>query len=837
MDKNITINNYDIFLDINTNLLNYKGLLTVNLTLNQNQTELLIDSDVDIIKSVKLNNNNIKWETDKQKKLIIIKNNFEKGEHKITIFFKNKITDVIDGFYYTKKNNSLICCTNLEPISARKFIPCFDTPNLKAKFNLGILIEQQYEAISNSSVNSINTIFCDKNKSVKKKIIFNETPLMSTYLLCLVMGDIKPALSNPIVLSNRVKINGWCIDEDKKYIGWSIHQSLKALDFFEKWFDIKYPLEKLDICAIPNFSSGAMENWGLITFREECILLYNKNNLFSKIKILEVIFHEIAHQWFGNLVTLNEWNDLWLNEATATYFSWMSLEICYNNYEIKELYWLLECKSLYFTDGITGTHSIVIDENKLIEPIELFDEITYSKGNTIIKYIVSLLGLNNFQKAISKYLKENIYQNPSSEKLYSYFNEFRENFSVDYISLMNDLIKTKGYPIIFINLDKEKSNKKKIFIQIKTFNLEKKKLHEFPIDIYIKIKYCNLLNSNKTNELLFEIKSGQVNEINISNKEDDLIFNPNNNLFCIIKYDGIKPKIENLVQSELMKYVNDEFILYLYNYHKFENYFELVVEIFRKLDMIKNNLLFVTILSDLNYLFYLYEYFNSSNYINKFKIKFINIFKNIINTLVCSDNKYIELILDQIFIILVIYFKENQIYLLVKNIYEYQIKIKNYDLFYMHKSLFKIMMFNSQKEIIDDYIKILITTTNVQITTSIIESFCYLNSENFQKIFSNYKNIIKTQDYDLFFCSISKIKEKQELIIDYWIEFKEQISEIDEIKFKILKCICKNIYQNDLIDKLLIYLKKIYKTKYQFIFDKIISILETNKIILDNLDN
>jgi aminopeptidase N len=847
MNNNIITNSYDIFLNVNTNKLKYKGYVTIEFVVIQDIGELEINSNLDLITMIKLNGEyQNKWEILKEKELVVIKNDFKKGEYQMTIYFKNKITDTIDGFYYTKKNNLLICCTNLEPTSARKFIPCFDYPNLKAKFKLKVLIEPNYMAISNSSINSIDQISVNNNKTgtrLKKLIEFNETPLMSTYLLCLVMGDIEPVLTNPLVMSNRVKINGWSVPLDKKYMGWSVIHTLRALDFFEKWFGIQYPLDKLDICSIPNFSSGAMENWGLVTFREEYILLYNKTNLLSIVKILEVIYHEIAHQWFGNLVTLNQWTDLWLNESTATYFAWMALEISYTDYEIKELYWFLECKGLYLTDGITGTHPVAISSNQpdkvdnSVKPEQLFDEITYSKGNTIIKYVVSLLGLDNFQKSISKYLKENIYKNPSSEKLYLYFNEFAKNnlidnsnIPIDYVELMSQLINTKGYPILFV----EPTNTG-ITIRIETFNLDKAKLCDFPIDIYLKIKFLKSKQSDKLIKEFVLLKSKQSEIIDCSNTyTDNFIINPNNDLFCIVKYIRTNPSIENMQQSELMKYAHDEFILYLYGYNNFDDYFQLVTKIFDKYNGVnKNDLLLVSVLTDLNKLFGLYVYFDYVECLDKFKNHLNTILVKLIGNICETNTKYMELVLDQVFISLVIYFKNSQVFKLVQKIYWEQINLVNYDRFYMSKSLFKIQMQCSSKQFdtINQFMVILDICTNVQIISNIIESFSYLNSDNFDYIFSNYKNIIRSQDYRIFFNSISKIKEKQEFIIDYWIEFNEQISQIEETRFQIFKTICGNIYETELIDKTIKYIKLTYLPINQFVFDKIIDILETNKIV------
>ena len=454
--------------------------------------------------------------------------------------------------------------------------------------------------------------------------------------------------------------------------------------------------------------------------------------------------------------------------------------------------------------------------------------------------------MDNFQKSINKYLKENMYQNPSSDKLYSYFNEFANGFanvsqsnkiqsylSINYVDFMNKLIRIKGYPILFVSI--KDSN---LLVEVKTFNLDLNKLSDFPIDIYIGIKFFT--DNNDPNNFIdktIPLKSKQVNKININfeKQSPNIIINPNNNLFCIIKYVDIRAQIEKMYQAEIMKYIHDEFILYLYGYNSFNEYFESVSMIFDKLDLVKNNLLLVTILTDLNRLFYLNKYFDCVDNSEKFLNKISNKLVWLIDELCKSDIKYMELVFDQIFITLTIYFKNQEIFSMVTKIYQYQINLHNCNLFYMSKSVFEIMMLNSQSVVIDKFIEMLSFCTNVQIVSNIIESFSYLDSTNFDKVFLNYKNLLRSQDYGIFFSSVSKIKEKQEFLINYWIESNDEISQIEEIRFKILKNMCVNIYQSNLIDKLIQHIKIIYLQKYQIIFDKITDILETNKIISNTI--
>ena len=834
MDKNIRINCYKIYLDVDLDKLLYKGNVLISILLTKEINIIKINAFDFQINSIKINDDdNYNWEIDNYNKIIVInKNNFifkTDKEYNIKINFDwKKISDETDGFYYTIKNKKLVCTTHLEPISARKFIPCFDYPNLKSNFTLVVKIDSKYNCLSNMS---IDKIYLDK-KNNSKIIFYKTTPPMSTYLLCLVCGEINSSFNEPLKSKSGILVNGYSVEDDIKYIRWSIKKTVEALDFFESWFNIKYPLEKLDIVSIPNFSSGAMENWGLITFREEYILLYNKLNYLSQIKILEVIYHEVAHQWFGNLVTLSNWGDLWLNEATATFFSWNQLLLKYNDYNTSEFNWLLESKNVYITDARENTHPIIMNNIGELNPSELFDEITYSKGNIIINYVANLLGLNNFQLAIQKYLNKYLYSNPSSgDKLFEYFNKYSQNKNINYIDLMNKLTLTKGYPILYIkNIDN------KFNFNYKTFNLNKNIVNEYPVNLFLKIKNKDIIE-------IIDLTYNQSTDYEIILNKNNYLFNPNNELFCISYYDNFKPNIQMMNQVELIKYSHDEFILSLYGYKNINLYLDCIQNIINQIDLSINILVCSSILNDILELFDIISLLNLSNtkiidYIKKnLNEKLVSLFYYLLN----SSFKFSELVLENILILKTIKLEDIDSINIIKKIYNYQNTLiqnsSNYfNKYFLPKTVFCVIMKYFQNEEITNILNILSKCDNVVIIDNIIISFRYLNEENFNNVFNNYSKLIKSQDYSLFFSSISKIVLKQEFIIDYWIKNNNKISTIDEIKFKILKNISKNIYNLKLIDKIINLLQQIVNDKNKLIINNIKDILTTNKIIIQTIN-
>lgn len=836
MFKKIKVNNYKINLNIDIENLKYNGYVTIDIELNSFTNIIEINSSEILISKILINDINYNFESDTENELIKINGNFSKGNYKINIKFYNIINDLLDGFFYLKDKEYIIVSTHLEPTSARKFIPCFDVPYLKATFDIEITIGKKFTGISNTDIKhkSYNDILQTNT------IIFEQTPIMATYLLCISVGDIVPLFVKPLISKNNIKINGYCFPDRVEYLKWSIDHVVKALEYFETWFDIKYPLTKLDVVSLPNFSAGAMENWGLIVFKEEYLLLYNKSDWLTKVKILEVIYHEMAHQWFGNLVTLDDWNNLWLNESTATYFAWMALKDVYTDLNIPELYLFLEYNNLYQIDGITHTHSIIPSESS-ITPVDIFDEITYEKGCTIIYYISGLMSGTNFQESIRNYLKSNMYKNTNSEELYKNFNIFSNKNNllknkIDYGELTNKMIRISGYPILFV----EKKLNNQWEIKIKKFNLDKNKISNYESDLYVKIVQQEPDLDSNLNTITYNMSSEQPN---IYTFDKPFYINPSNELFCIINWTNSHPSINIMTQSELITYVYEEFILNLYGYKKLSDYLKTIENIINSINIEKYYLLMYKILTNLNRLFEIYDITSKS----KSKSKSIstsnsnyNIFYNFVNTIVkikltklfekylINFPKYLEMVVDQILILFCINLEDLDMINLSKKLFLEQINNVNIN---FSKSLNKIMI----KHFSNKTFSILFNENKFPIENNhVIESLEYIDSEHFDYIFTNYKNIIKKQDYLLFFKSLSKNKNYQQIIIDYYIDNIDTIILNNELKFKILKAMSFNIFNKKYVEKILNFIKNSSK-KERFISNKITNILETNLIIENNL--
>jgi aminopeptidase 2 len=235
--------------------------------------------------------------------------------------FTGILNDKMAGFYRSTYKNTdgsegILATTQMEATDARRAFPCFDEPALKAKFTVTLIADKHLTCLSNMDVASESEVTSEMTGGVKKAVKFNTSPLMSTYLLAFIIGEL-----NYIETTNfRVPVRVYAPpNQDIEHGRFSLELAAKTLKFYETTFDSEFPLPKMDMVAIPDFAAGAMENWGLITYRVVDLMFDEKTSGAStKERVAEVVQHELAHQWFGNLVTMDFWDGLWLNEGFAT---------------------------------------------------------------------------------------------------------------------------------------------------------------------------------------------------------------------------------------------------------------------------------------------------------------------------------------------------------------------------------------------------------------------------------------------------------------------------------------------------------------------------------------
>ncbi|XP_074789090.1 leucyl-cystinyl aminopeptidase isoform X1 [Athene noctua] len=378
----------------------------------------------------------------------------------VNIEYSSNLSDTYYGFYkisYKDENSEqrkrmcrcsqrkkVICqwfaATQFEPLAARSAFPCFDEPAFKATFLIKIKRDEKLSTLSNMPKKATTPV---TNGIVQDE--FFVSLKMSTYLVAFVVADLK----NISRETNGSLVSIYAIPQHLNQVGYALNTAVKLLEFYQKYFLINYPLEKLDLVAIPDFQSGAMENWGLITFRETALLFdSNTSSARDKKLITAVIAHELAHQWFGNLVTMEWWNDLWLNEGFATFMEYVAMEEIFPELHSDEDFLNLIFKAM-MKDSLNSSHPVssAVQSSEQIE--EMFDALSYIKGASLLLMLKHYLTKDVFQAGIEVYLHNHNYGSAQSDDLWDSMNEVT-NGTLDVKKLMKTWIQHKGFPLVTV---------------------------------------------------------------------------------------------------------------------------------------------------------------------------------------------------------------------------------------------------------------------------------------------------------------------------------------------------------------------------------------------------
>lgn len=335
--------------------------------------------------------------------------------YEVQLAFAANLSDSFHGFYKSSYRTSsgevrVMASTQFEATFARGAFPCFDEPAFKANFTIRIIREPRHITISNMP--KVKTV--DLPGGLLEDH-FDTTVKMSTYLVAYIVSDF---LSVSKTTQHGVKISVYAVPEKINQTAFALDAAVKLLDFYDDYFDIPYPLPKQDLAAIPDFQSGAMENWGLTTYRETGLLFDpDRSSASDKLGITKVIAHELAHQWFGNLVTMEWWNDLWLNEGFAKFMEFISLDITYPELQVDDFF-LGKCFEAMEVDSLTSSHPVSTHVENPTQIQEMFDDVSYDKGACILNMLRDFLTPEAFEIGIIRYLKRYSYQNTVNSHLW-----------------------------------------------------------------------------------------------------------------------------------------------------------------------------------------------------------------------------------------------------------------------------------------------------------------------------------------------------------------------------------------------------------------------------------
>uniref|UniRef100_A0A7N1A7K8 Alpha-aminoacylpeptide hydrolase n=1 Tax=Kalanchoe fedtschenkoi TaxID=63787 RepID=A0A7N1A7K8_KALFE len=358
--------------------------------------------------------------------------------------FQGILNDELRGFYrsyyFVNGEKRYMAVTQFEPLDARRCFPCWDEPALKAKFQITLDVPSDLMALSNMP------ILDEKIDGNLKTVSYQESPVMSTYLVAVVVGLFDYVENHT---SNGAKVRVYCPVGKSDTGTFALDVAVKSLEIYKQFFGFPYALPKLDLIGIPQFAAGAMENWGLVTFRPE--LLYTKPE-FRNLQAAGVIAHELGHQWTGDLVTMEWWTHLWLNEGFATWLSSYALSRMFPDSKT----WFLFTKStagILRVDALPTSHPIEIPIHNTSEIEGIFDGITYDKGAAVLRMLQTYLGPRVFQRSLAAYVKRYSWSNANTEDLWTVLAKVSGK---PVRQVMSPWTKQAGFPLIFAKVHNQK---------------------------------------------------------------------------------------------------------------------------------------------------------------------------------------------------------------------------------------------------------------------------------------------------------------------------------------------------------------------------------------------
>lgn len=365
------------------------------------------------------------------------------GNTILHIGYQGILSDNLSGFYRSKVDmpdgtTRWMATTQFEATDARKAFFCIDEPARKATFEICLVSPHDFTAISNMPVaekTPSRTGFYDIYR-------FEKTPVMSTYLLAFIIGPMEAVETTS---RDGVLVRVYTPPGKKEQGLFALDAANRILPFYNDYFGIPYPLPKLDLIAIPDFAAGAMENWGAITYRETALLIGPDSSPAMKQGVAIVVAHEIAHQWFGNLVTMAWWNDLWLNEGFASWIEYLAVDHLFPEWEIWTQFVAGDFAGALDADGLKNSHPIEQEVGHPDEISELFDAVSYSKGSVVIRMLENYLGKDVFAAGLHHYLTLHAYGNAKTVDLWLALEEVSGK---PVTRLMSGWTRETGYPMV-----------------------------------------------------------------------------------------------------------------------------------------------------------------------------------------------------------------------------------------------------------------------------------------------------------------------------------------------------------------------------------------------------
>ncbi len=437
--------NYNLTLEIDRAKRQFNGKIIISGKTKTDEKIVKLHANYLEIESIKITDQSVDF--DYQDNIL----SFINSENQpIEIIYNGKITDQMNGIYPCYYNHQdqphEVIATQFESHYAREVFPHIDEPIAKATFDLTLITETNKTVLANTEVLNQTE---NNNQLITT---FKTTPLMSSYTLAFVVGDF---IKKSGTSKNGTTVNVWTtINQAPNQLDFPLDIAIKALDFYEEYLGVKFPLTKCDHVALPDFAAGAMENWGLITYREGMFLATESSSIATKKTSALVIAHELAHMWFGNLVTMRWWDELWLNESLASVMEYLAVDAIKPEYKVWQDFYNQSYLYAQTKDSIAGVQSVLTPINHPDEISAAFDgAIVYAKGACLMLMLKNLVGDDIFRSSIAAYLEKNAYKNPDSVAFLSEF-DARSDYNIS--DFMNTWLNQAGFPLITVKQEDDK---------------------------------------------------------------------------------------------------------------------------------------------------------------------------------------------------------------------------------------------------------------------------------------------------------------------------------------------------------------------------------------------
>lgn len=445
---------YEIRLEPDLKAFKFEGEETITVEVKQPVKQILLNALELAVHEARIEQGGTKYDAkielkeEDQRLILNFPQDIAPGKWQLYIKFTGTLNDKLHGFYRSTYKDAagtqkVIATTQLEATDARRAFPCWDEPAFKAVFKTTLVVDEGLTAISNAGVES------EKTANGKKEVTFKDTIKMSTYLVAFVVGEFE---ATPPVMAGKTPMRIFAPPGKLKLASFAQGIGVHALTFFEKFYGVPYPGDKLDMIAIPDFAFGAMENLGCITYRETALLVDEKSASHAEQeRVADVVAHEIAHMWFGDLTTMSWWNGIWLNEAFATFAEMLAVDAWKPEWKRWDSFGVSRAAA-FAVDGLKSTRPIEFPVRRPEECEAMFDVLTYQKGASVLRMLEQYLTAEVFRKGIAAYLDKHKFANTETSDLW---NALEASSKEPIGEIMDSWIFHEGYPMVTAEMDSD----------------------------------------------------------------------------------------------------------------------------------------------------------------------------------------------------------------------------------------------------------------------------------------------------------------------------------------------------------------------------------------------